>query len=253
MCPVLSDGHRGLDAAPVVDAADPSHAQLDEPIVCTELIIWDKDGGSGARPARPLPPPKAPSAAAWARHKLTHMPYCAWCPICVASKRPNHQHRRFKHSDRLIPFIVADYGYARNSGEDQFICILIVKVYPFGFYWATVVEGKGMHDEAVVQRLAQLIQGLGLLQVAYRSDQEAALTSMLDAACRLSGRRALPVTAEQEGQAVELLRQEDAKEAAGTASSSSDAQPGPGIVSDAQPLPEPSVPLIAAPELSHPG
>ena len=92
-----------------------------------------------------------------------------------------------------------------------------------------------MHDESMVQRLAQLIQGLGLLQVAYRSDQEAALTSMFDAACRLSGRKALPVTAEQEGQAVELMRQEDAKEAAVAASSSTSYHAGRLVAADLSP------------------
>ena len=48
----------------------------------------------------------------------------------------------------------------------------------------------------IVRRLAELFQNLGLLQVAYRSDQEAALTAMFDAACRLSGRKSLPATAE---------------------------------------------------------
>ena len=108
----------------VVDAANPAHAQLDEPIVGTEVVMWDKDNGAGAKQARPLPPPKAPSAAAWARHKLTHMPYCSWCPICVATKRPNHHHRKFKNPERLIPFLGVDYGCGRNTGEDQLVCVL---------------------------------------------------------------------------------------------------------------------------------
>ena len=119
--------------AEVADAADPAHAQLDEPIVGVEVVSWDKDTGAGARSARPLPAPKAPSAAAWAKHKLTHVPFCSWCPICVATKRPNHQHRRYRHPERLIPFLVAYYGYARNSGEDALITILVVKIYPYGF------------------------------------------------------------------------------------------------------------------------
>ena len=92
------------------------------------------------------------------------------------------------------------------------MCVLVVKIYPFGLYWAQIVEGKGLHDHSVVERLAQLIQQLGLLHLAYRSDQESALTSMLDAACRLSGRKALPITEEQEGRAAELMRQVDARE-----------------------------------------
>ena len=134
------------------------------------------------------------------------MPFCAWCPICVATKRPNHHHRRYKSPERRIPFVVADYGYARNSGEDNLICILVIKIYPFGLFWAAVGEGTSLHDENVARRIAGLFQNPGLLQIAFRSDQEATLTSMFDAACRLSWRKPLPITAEQEGAAVEALR-----------------------------------------------
>ena len=83
MCPFVADV-----GGEVVDAADPKLAQLDDPIVGIELVTWDKDLGAGAKPARDLPPPKAPSAAALARHRLKHMPYCSRCPICVANTRP---------------------------------------------------------------------------------------------------------------------------------------------------------------------
>ena len=74
MCPFTPMGPGGQADVVVADAADPALAQLDEPIVGTEAIMWDKEQGAGARAARPLPPPKAPSAAAWARHKLGRMP-----------------------------------------------------------------------------------------------------------------------------------------------------------------------------------
>ena len=61
-----------------------------------------------------------------------------------------------------------------------------------------MVDGKGLIDENVVRRFAELIQNLGLMQVAYRSDQEETPTSMFDAACRFAERIPLPTTAEQE-------------------------------------------------------
>ena len=75
---------------------------------------------------------------------------------------------------------------------------------------------------------------------------------MVDSACRLSGRKALPISAEQEWQIAELMRQDDAREAA-PASTSSHPEPGPAIVEDAAPSLEPFLPLVAIPELSHPG
>ena len=38
--------------------------------------------------ARPLPEPKEPTPAERARHMLTHLPYCSWCPIAVRGADP---------------------------------------------------------------------------------------------------------------------------------------------------------------------
>ena len=125
-------GDGGTDAAVEEDRADPRMAKLDEPIVGIESTTWEEDKGSGAQSARPLPEPNAPSAAEWARHRLTHLPYCSWCPICTSTKRPNHHHRRLKshirENIREIPCLVADYCYLRNTGGDTLVCLLVVKV-----------------------------------------------------------------------------------------------------------------------------
>ena len=39
------------------------------------------------------PPPK-PTEDEWARHQLTHTPYAAWCPHCVAARIVRHKHPR---------------------------------------------------------------------------------------------------------------------------------------------------------------
>ena len=98
--------------------------------------------------------------------------------------------------------------------------------------------GKGLHDEGVVRRPAELFQNLGVLQIACRSDQEAAITAMRGAACRLSGRKSLPITDEQEGEAVEALRQDDALAARDVLpgpSSSASGAPSPTMVEDSLP------------------
>ena len=75
------------DGDPVVeDAADPKLAQLGDPIVGRAVKTWDDATGEGARSARPLPSPKAPTQAAWNLHRLTHLPYACWCPVCVATE-----------------------------------------------------------------------------------------------------------------------------------------------------------------------
>ena len=92
----------------------------------------------------------------------------------------------------MIPFLVADYAYGRNQGEDDLMCVLVIRIYPYGYYWSCVVDKTGILDEQVVARVAQLIQRLGLVQLAYRPDREASLTAMMEEACRLSGRNVLP-------------------------------------------------------------
>ena len=148
-------GERSAAAEVEDDAADAKLAQLDEPIVGSEVVTWQEGKGPGAREARPLPAPKAPTSAAWEKHKLTHLPYCSWCPICASTKRPNHHHRCSRRGYmRSIPFLVADYCYIRNSGEDVLICLLVVRVYPWGIYWATVVDNEGIQDLELTTRLA---------------------------------------------------------------------------------------------------
>ena len=40
--------------------------------------------------------PTAPTTEMWIEHKLTHTPFCAWCPICVQAKAKNTPHRKKK-------------------------------------------------------------------------------------------------------------------------------------------------------------
>ena len=66
-------------AAPVIevdDAANPAHAQLNEPIVGTEMVPWDDKTGPGGKLVKPLPSVKSPTHAMWAKHRLARLPYC---------------------------------------------------------------------------------------------------------------------------------------------------------------------------------
>ena len=72
-------------------------AVLGEPIVGVEVVTLDGNG-PGVRPAIGLPSPNEPTPAARAAHNLTHAKYETWCPYCVASRRPNDQHR-VQHQD----------------------------------------------------------------------------------------------------------------------------------------------------------
>ena len=95
-------------------------AVLGEPIVGIEAITLDQRG-PGALAARPLPSPKEPTQAAIDRHNLTHTPFEAWCPICIACRRCNDHHRLQKDSSRSIPLLVGDYCFVRNATDEKLL------------------------------------------------------------------------------------------------------------------------------------
>ena len=104
-------------------------ADLADPISGYDVTFKD-DTGPGALTIQPLPSPKQPSPAAIARHFLTHLPYAPWCPFCVSFRRPNHHHRRRRSSARLIPLLVGDYAFVRNSRDEVLLTLLVVRLYP---------------------------------------------------------------------------------------------------------------------------
>ena len=127
-----------------------------EPIVGVEQFTLDENG-PGARDATAPTTPKAPTRAQRERHFLTHLPYAAWCPFCVAARRPNSHHQRAHGHERELPLLVADYGFLRDEQDQDMVSILVIKVYPYKLMFATVVDVKGL-DPSVVDRVARFIK-----------------------------------------------------------------------------------------------
>ena len=107
------------------------------------------------RGATPLVEPKEPTAAERARHMLTHLPYCLWCPYCIAGRKPNCAHRR-QRNERTIPMLSCDYGFFRDPGE-QLFPFIVVHIQPYGVYFAAVIDAKGANAD-VAKSLATVIQ-----------------------------------------------------------------------------------------------
>ena len=137
----------------------------------------------------PLPAPLVPSKAEVELHNLTHLPYRSWCPHCVASRRPNSHHKLSSRSSRrTIPLMVADYAYVRDHMDTAVVTVLVVRLKPSNLLMATVCDEKGL-DESVVTRLSQFIKASGYARIAYRSDQEASLRALFEAAFVTSQRQ----------------------------------------------------------------
>ena len=130
LCPVIpstravvSDPEQIDEAEVVVDLS--KEAVLGEPIVGVEVVTLDSQG-QGALPARALPSPKEPTQAERDRHNLTHLPFCLWCPICIACRRPNNHHRLLQDHSREVPLLAGDYGFIRNAGDESLVCVLVL-------------------------------------------------------------------------------------------------------------------------------
>ena len=168
------------------DAFNAGDVMLGDHIVGTEKVLYDEHGPG----ALEVNPPKAPvdlTPAQWAKHCVSHLPYHPGCSICRACKRPNTRHLRSHEQDRQIPLLVGDYGFVRDSRDEDVATLLVLRLYPYKLTFAMVVKSKGP-DPSTVARIARLITDFGLVHFAYRSDKEPSIVSMIQEACALSGR-----------------------------------------------------------------
>ena len=147
-------GWESLESAPIA-AESPRESAAARGADVEDVV--DEDGDAVQVP-RGMPSPPEPTADEIARHNLTHFPYRAWCPHCLACRRPNTQHRRSNRSSgRNLPIFCADYCFIKDSRDEVMITVLVGKLYPSGTIFATVCNAKGTEDEMPVRRLTQFI------------------------------------------------------------------------------------------------
>ena len=220
----LTPIHEGdeKDGSNVVDLAeeemDPRSVTVDDLIVGDGAVTLDEHGPGALQP-KSVPGPKEMSKLEKERHFASgHLPYDPRCEICVSCKRSNLPHLHSHESERTIPLLVGDYGFAKDSVDDETATILVLKLFPFKIIFACVVPSKGS-DPLVVARLCRCIMESGLLHFAYRSDREPSIVSLIQDACAMAGRNGVKVQA----------------------------------VADESPDPEVEKAHVAVPEHSHPG
>ena len=65
--------------------------------------------------------PAAPTKRELEEHLPLHMPYKAWCPVCVAGEGIHNQSRRIKEDEkeRIGVTISMDYCFLTNDGEAE--------------------------------------------------------------------------------------------------------------------------------------
>lgn len=126
-----------------------------------------------------------PTKEEYDKHRRTHLPYRTWCPICVHSKRENTGHRQHGKQYRGLPVISLDCMFMGNGAEDENKPIVVMHDSESEGIWAMVAKFKG-DDGYIVNRITEIIRGLGYMKVVLKSDQEAGI---VDAERRVRDRR----------------------------------------------------------------
>eukprot|EP00971_Amphidinium_carterae_P291486 5786554-Amphidinium_carterae.1 len=85
-----------------------------DPSKPTTVIVGEvEDISQQANPPKQLRQPPQPTKQEQEQHRISHMPYRSWCPICVAAKGQSVHHRRGALKEQSL--IQLDYAYTRSS------------------------------------------------------------------------------------------------------------------------------------------
>ena len=164
---------------------------MGDPIVGNESVTLTEHG-PGAREPKMMTSPKSMTAIQRAKHWITHLPYDPDCEICIQSKRPNEPHHLSLDTSRDVPLIVGDYGFIRDSVDQDTTTVCIMKLYPLNILFACAVASKSP-DPLVVTHLARFIKDVGMTHFAYRSDREPAMMGSIEEACARTGHTGTPI------------------------------------------------------------
>ena len=75
------------------------------------------EGSEEIRGYKALRQPQGPTREEWLRHMVSHMPYRAWCPHCVAGRGKASAHFSKLHEPQRI--ISCDYCFMGKGGEEE--------------------------------------------------------------------------------------------------------------------------------------
>ena len=206
LCPVRPSENSNGRSAPETDDEweeivksglldDSEHGSKDAHLLEGELV--DAEDGVATQVAKGMPAPRQPTREEIARHNLTHLPYRAWCPHCLAARRPNSHHTASPSSraGRTVPVFVADYCFSRKP-EETLLTGLVGKLYPSNAYFASICDSKGP-DDSVVDRLSDFFRNTGITKLVYKQDQEPAIRAAIERALVKIGRTGEPIGDEQ--------------------------------------------------------
>lgn len=141
---------------------------------------------NGSNLPRMLPDPGTPSKQEIEEHSLTHLPFRAWCPHCVAARAKDMKHLvdRWKQSGNT-PVIGVDYAFMNKTHSDlttmSSITTLVAKDQKSKHVCALPVPKKGVDEEEYATRsLLRCVNCLCYKKMVMKSDQEPAIIRLLE-------------------------------------------------------------------------
>ena len=142
----------------------------------------------GSRSANPVQTAERPGEEEVQRHKLTNIPYAAWCESCVKSKGKPERHERNESRicERELPAISFDFAYtgkslgndiSRETDDGAKLTTLVAHDSHTGSVTCIPVRGKDEKKHSV-RELVKYIQYLGYGDVCLMCDQELAILAI---------------------------------------------------------------------------
>ncbi len=111
-----------------------------------------------------------------------HVPYKAWCRVCVAPEARDNPHRRLpKDKKPAVPLIALDYFYLGTMVEhkSEKLPILVGYVQALGAGFAHVARIKGAGHDTPIQSLVKWMTSMGLNgDLCLRTDPEPSIKNV---------------------------------------------------------------------------
>ena len=120
-------------------------------------------------PMRATRNPVDPTPEEREEHWKTHLPYRAWCPVCVKARGREDPHKAKTKGKDELPVIAMDYC---DIGDRK---LLVGRVDDSGFTFSHLATCKGTNDEKIVGKVLRSINESGNTKIVLKTDGEPAI------------------------------------------------------------------------------
>ena len=131
--------------------------------------------GNEEAPARSVRNPKDPLPEEKELHyKRGHLPYRAWCPICIKARGREDQHKSKEPDEQSVVKISMDYC---SVGEMK---LLVGREDKSKHVFCHLCKCKGLGDDRIVEKVMRSINDTGNTKIVLKTDGEPAIVQIQD-------------------------------------------------------------------------